>query len=93
MWSLSGLFCIVLILVIIAALTFLEAVLSLRQNKWYGIFIPVLWFFGTIAYLLINPINNTWTTIGLFLLLNVPTIIYLLVFLACREKLKMKLKP
>ena len=92
MWSISGLFCIVFALGFVAALAFLEIYLSSRQNKWFGVFIPVLWFFGTIIPLASSSEKITGTAIGLFLLLNVPTTIYLLIFFACREKIRMNAK-
>jgi hypothetical protein len=92
MWSISGLFCIVLGVGFLAALAFLQVLLSSRQNKWFGVFIPALWFLGTIIPLAGNAMKLVGTTIGLFILLNVPTIIYLLIFFACREKVKMSTK-
>ncbi|WP_432403631.1 hypothetical protein [Wukongibacter sp. M2B1] len=81
-------------IVIIGLSTTLQIFLSLRKNKWYGLFIPILCFlFG----ILTGPAQLIFgTSIAQALLVTIisliPFFFNLIIYFACRSKLKEKQK-
>ena len=81
-----------LILVYIG-LIFLQLFLSRKNNKWYGIIIPVINFFFSILFSIYISTNFLITTnflmlLFLLILFNIPTAIYLIIYAICRENIK-----
>ncbi|GKU24934.1 hypothetical protein [Clostridium folliculivorans] len=80
-------FCITLIL---------QVFLSKRKNKWLGLILPIISFMISLLVPL-NTITDGRTTtevIAQFLvsliLANIPTIIFVLIYIICRDKYKKK---
>ena len=75
----------------------LQIFLSKRENKWLGLILPMISvLFSIIAVLGVGFYGNESAIeiaiylIGMFLLWNIPTIILMVIYLACREKFKKK---
>ena len=82
-------------LVMMGGAIWLQIFLSKKANKWFGLILPII----TFAFSLIFVINirdtgsawqNTITIAATLLLTNIPTAILLVIYFACREKLKRK---
>ncbi len=83
-----------ILIVIIGLLTALQIFLSLRENKWYGLFIPILCFSLGI---LTGPAQLIYGTsiaqvLTVTIISLVPFFFNLIIYLACRSKLKEKQK-
>ena len=76
----------------IGGLAVLQVFLSLRKNKWLGLILPLLnllyAFFASFGQMLytgdILPILVT------FMMLSIPAIINMIIYFACRERVKAK---
>ena len=83
---------LLLFLILFAVLTVLQVYLSRKSNKWLGLIMPIMLFFIAIivcTVILQNPRKIYVTTYFLtFLLYNIPTAIYLIIYAICRESLK-----
>lgn len=86
---------IILFVFVIGGLILLQTFLSKKENRWLGLILPVLAFLLSFIY----PLNIMSTgdsaqtivaVIAVFLLCNIPTAIYLVIYFACREKFKRK---
>lgn len=71
----------------------LQIYLSKRESKWLGLVLPAISFFFSIIGVLFVPesVSTTYIIIGsiiVFLLLNIPTIILIAIYFACRKKIK-----
>lgn len=82
---LKVLFVLFIFILISIGLLFLQIYLSKKENKWLGVFIPVLSFCSATLFAIFNG-----SSLGIFVVLNIPTVIYFVVYAACREKLKIK---
>lgn len=82
-----------LFLLIFAGLVFLQIYLSKKENRWIGLMLPIISFvmsfilsFGQI----VTHDNVTTSSGGLiiatWLLFNIPTVVFILIYFACREK-------
>ena len=77
---------------IIGGLAALQIFLSLRKNKWFGLLLPLLnilfAFFSSFGQMFytgeILPILVT------FMMLSIPAIINMIIYFACRERVKVK---
>lgn len=113
---------IVIYLAVIAGVICLQIFLSKRQNRWFGLILPMMVFlFSLIAVLSFpafstqgkltvqeissdgtvieetivsqqEPVEHMGTTISravtVFILYNIPTVLLLAIYFACREKIK-----
>jgi hypothetical protein len=75
----------------------LQIFLSKRENKWLGLILPMISFlfsimsvFTVIVFFGKSSDQNIMQFIMLFLVYNIPTIILLVIYFACREKFKKK---
>lgn len=76
-------------LVLAALLIPLQIFLSTRKNPWFGVFLPVFWFLAmTIAALALT--DDLRTTLLVFLIFNIPSVIYLFIHTVCRFSVKQK---
>lgn len=83
---------VILFIVIILLLLALQVFFSIQKNKWFGLILPMLYLlfaafasFGSMVYTgEIAPI------IIVFLLFLIPVVINLVIYLACRAKVKEK---
>lgn len=86
---------LVIVLLFFAGIVWLQLFLSNRSSKWFGLIIPIIFFAFSLLFVL-NMITagSLWQTVILIvstlLLLNIPTIILLAIYFACREKRKRK---
>lgn len=85
---------LLIFIVIIGLLTALQIFLSLRKNKWYGLFIPILWF---LLGILTGPAQLMFGTsiaqvLIVIIISLVPFFFNLIIYFACRSKLKEKQK-
>lgn len=76
---------------------FLQIFLSQKENKWMGRILPILSFLLSLVVplSLAAPLDgaNGWFVVQILLTLlleNIPTIVYLVVYFACREKVRRK---
>lgn len=70
----------------------LQVLLSLQKNKWLGLILPTLYAFSVLALVLGNPLVSSGSilisTIIVYIL--IPVGINLLIYLACRARVKEK---
>lgn len=76
---------------------FLQIFLSKKENKWMGWMLPILSFLLSLVVPLSlkPPLDgaNGWFVVQILLtllLVNIPTIVYLVIYFACREKVRRK---
>ena len=88
---------IVLLIVLIVAVgvLWLQFFLSKKSSKWLGLILPIITFAFSLLYVLnIMDTGSLWQNmiliVSTLLLSNIPTIILLAIYFACREKLKRK---
>jgi biotin transporter BioY len=88
------LFCVMVFLV---GIVLLQIFLSKRENKWLGLIFPMISFMFSILVVLSMAFYANQSTgerifqlIMILLLCNIPTIILLAIYFACREKFKKK---
>lgn len=89
----SIILCIFLLLT--AGVILLQVFLSKKENKWLGRILPILFFLFSLIY----PLNMMAPSEGMdfgfilymllvLLMANIPTIILIVIYMACREKIK-----
>ena len=86
---------IFVLIAILIGTVILQVFLSRMENKWIGLILPALSFFiasiigiGRIIYDFQTSFSVILADILTFLLYNIPTAIFLLIYLTCREKFK-----
>ena len=85
------------VLAILAGGIFLQIFLSKKESKWFGLILPIITFaysLLTIFGLAMTDDMSWWTILGLIahtlLIANIPTVILLVIYFGCREKIKRK---
>jgi len=93
-WTSNFLMLILIGLPIIAGLAILQIFLSKTQSKWPGlvlpgcnIFLSLIALFGFLMFA-IDAANIILTAIGIFVLFNIPTLIYLAIYWIVRNNRK-----
>lgn len=91
---LMGVLLIVGIIVMIVAI-FLQIALSRVENKWPGLVLPgVTFLFSLLPVLNVVSYDRIWETIAtifmVLLISNIPTVVLLLIYWACRGKYRKK---
>lgn len=88
---------IVLLIGLIAAagVIWLQLFLSKKSSKWFGLILPAVTFAFSLLYVLgMMDTGSLWQNIilivSIFFLSNIPTLILLAIYFACRERLKRK---
>jgi len=83
------------LLVILIGMVFLQIYLSKRKNKWLGLILPgiclgysLLIVFGYMAYAGMSTGTEIGMMAGAFVMANIPTVVLLAIYIACREKFK-----
>ena len=83
------------LIIFLAGIIVLQIFLSKRVNKWLGLILPIISIMFSILTVLGLAVYDNQSTaeiifqlIMVFLLSNIPTIILLAIYLACREKFK-----
>lgn len=80
-------------LLILAGVVFLQVYLCKKENRWFGLALPI----GSLVMSFILSFGNIVThdnvttgsgglIITTWLLFNIPTVVFILIYLACREK-------
>ena len=84
-------------LVFVALVVLLQIFLSKRESIWPGLILPILSFLFSVLFVLnmvLPPEGVTggfvWESIFAFLLENIPTVILLAIYFACRGKMRRK---
>jgi hypothetical protein len=80
---------------VLAGLIVLQVFLSRKENKWYGLILPAVFFLLSFIYPLnIMDTGDTWQNIWLFfsslLLANIPTAVFLIIYFASGENRRKK---
>lgn len=86
-----------LVLAFFVGLIFLQIFLSKRESRWPGLVLPGLMFLSSLVY----PLNMTAPVGGVdvgfvlsmvlvMLFANIPTLIFLAIYAACRERVRRK---
>lgn len=82
-------------LILLAGIIILQIFLSKRENKWLGLILPIINVMFSILGVLGLAVYGYQSTTEIilqltmvFILFNIPTIILLAIYFACREKLK-----
>ena len=84
---------LLILIVILAAIIGLQIFLSKRENKWFGLILPIL---SVLFAVLIVPLNMMVPVTGIdisfiitlilaFALYNIPTIIFGIIYVVCRK--------
>lgn len=85
---------IIILLAILAAIVFLQIYLSKRENKWYGLILPIISF---LFALLIVPLNTMAPATGVdmefvinlvlaFAVYNISTVVFMIIYIVCRKR-------
>ena len=88
---------LVIVVLLLVGIVALQVFLSGKRNKWLGLFMPIISFLLT----LVIPLNMVAPSEGItgdfllsmmlvFLIANIPTVFLLLIYIACREKYRVK---
>lgn len=85
------------LVLILAGVIWLQIFLSKKENKWLGLFLPLISLLGatgmTFSVIILESMSG-WEVFTLlasaFLMGNIPTAVLLLIYFACREKTKRK---
>ena len=89
---------LVIVVLLLVGIVALQVFLSGKRNKWLGLFMPIISFLMT----LVIPLNMVAPSEGItgdFLLsmmlvmviANIPTVFLSLIYIACREKYRVKM--
>jgi len=84
-----------IVLLVGAGFIWLQVFLSKKSGKWFGLILPIITFGFSLLYLLnIADTGSLWQNIILIvstlLLSNIPTLVLLTIYFACRERLERK---
>lgn len=88
-------FGILFFLVFTAGVILLQVFLSRRESRWPGLILPGVSFLWSLIYLLSlrameSPLQTALMALLTMLLSNIPTIVLLAVYFACRERRRKK---
>lgn len=88
---------LIFLIVIIAGGIWLQIFLSKKNNKWLGLILPVIScsyslikVFGLIAYNGMAGRDVLWLLVSTLFISNIPTLILMVIYFACREKMKLR---
>jgi predicted RND superfamily exporter protein len=90
--SIVGLIILPIFLLIVVACLALQVFLSMQKSKWLGLILPII----NVAFALMASFGNMVYTgeiapvIMVFILLSIPAVINVVIYLACRAKVKAK---
>ncbi|MGE4485377.1 MAG: hypothetical protein AB7C97_09750 [Oscillospiraceae bacterium] len=84
---------IITFLLMVPGAILLQWFLSKRSCKWLGLILPIVSFAFSLLFVLnIADTGSLWQnivlTVSTLLLSNIPTIIFLAIYFACRQKIK-----
>lgn len=86
---------LIFVLFLIAGGICLQIFLSKKNNKWFGLILPIISFaysllmvFSLVAYKGMTGWDILWLIISTLFVSNIPTLILVIIYFACREKIK-----
>ena len=79
---------------VLAAIILLQIFLSSRENKWFGLIMPIISF---LFALLVVPLNTMVPATGVnvdfifnlvvaFSVYNIPTVVFMVIYIVCRKR-------
>lgn len=84
-----------IVLILLVGGIFLQIFLSKKKSKWFGLILPVITFLysilvilGLAAFVGMSIGGILMTIASAFLISNIPTIFLMVIYFACREKIK-----
>lgn len=88
---------LIILVLFVVGIVALQIFLSGKRNKWLGLFMPIISFLLT----LVIPLNMVAPTEGItsdfllsmllmLIIANIPTVFLSLIYIACREKYRVK---
>lgn len=90
-------FALIFVLLIMAGGIWLQIFLSKKNNKWFGLVLPAVSFAYSLLMVLSLIAYNGMTGWDIFirvlftlLVSNIPTLILIAIYFACREKIKLR---
>lgn len=88
---------LILLLLMVAGGIWLQIFLSKKNNKWFGLVLPIISFGYSLLMVFNIAVYNGMTSREVFWLIaatlflsNIPTLILMVIYFACREKMKRK---
>ncbi|MFZ7103000.1 MAG: hypothetical protein ACOWWO_10155 [Peptococcaceae bacterium] len=88
---------LIFMLLFIAGGVWLQIFLSKKDSKWFGLVLPLIGFFysllvvfGLMAYNGMTGGEVLWLIVSTLFMSNIPTLILLIIYFACREKIKLR---
>ncbi|HVI43040.1 MAG TPA: hypothetical protein VM577_20730 [Anaerovoracaceae bacterium] len=88
---------LIVLLLFIAGGVWLQIFLSKKSNKWFGLILPIISFayalimvFSLITYNGMTGWDILWLIVSTFFVSNIPTIILMVIYFVCREKIKLR---
>ena len=88
---------IIIMSIFLPGIIILQIFLSKRENKWLGLILPMISVLFSIMTLItltvmwdVSVVERIGQSIMLLVVSNIPTIILMAIYLACREKSKKK---
>ena len=84
----------IILIIILVAIILLQIYLSKRENKWLGLILPIISF---LFALLVVPLNMMVPATGIdtsyistlivaFILYNIPTIVFMIIYVVCCKR-------
>lgn len=87
----------ILAILLLTGIVFLQIFLSKRENKWPGLVLPIMAFLSGLLFPLNMAVPSSGVSVGfifqmilVWLLGNIPTILLLTIYFACRGKQRRK---
>ena len=85
---------IIALYAVLAAIILLQIFLFSRENKWFGLIMPVISFLFALVVVLLNTIVPA-TGVGVdyilnlvvaFAVYNIPTVVFMVIYIVCRKR-------
>ncbi len=76
------------LILLIVVLSISQTYLAKKRSKWAGLILPLITFVFSLFLLIISPnfISSNLIIFIIFVLVNIPTAIYLIIFFIYRDK-------
>ena len=85
---------ILILLAILTAIVFLQIYLSKRENKWFGLILPIVCFLFALLIVLLNTMapatgidmDFVINLVLAFAVYNIPTVVFIVIYIVCRKQ-------
>ena len=85
---------IIALYAVLAAIILLQIFLSSRENKWFGLIMPVISFLFALVVVLLNTIvpapgvgvDYILNLVVAFAVYNIPTVVFMVIYIVCRKR-------